>query len=493
MKGNKIKLFTEILAIVVIVLVSFVGVYKQDYNKMINQVKEYKYSKDLDGYREVVLEVSSEENKSTENETNNETTENKDATETTEEKNVDNEENKENEKTEENSHYEEYRDSKKLIEKRLSLLGVQDYTISQNEENGSIYLQIPENEETDHILSNLLQKGNFEIKDSEDSSKVFVNNDNLKKVSTVYNNSTEGTTVYLQFEFDKNGKNILKEISSGEYKTNQEDSTDETENSNETENENAVDAEAEVKTQDSETEENSETNTDSETNSESDKENKQKKIVLSIDDNDLITSSFDEVLETGAINLSMNKATKDQDSINDTLRSASTISNVLNSGKMPLTYEIKQNSYIQTDITQDKLNKAYIVIGVVFVIALIYMIIKYKTKGITAAIANIGFLALDLLLIRYTNVAISLESIVIGTVVLAINYLFVYEMLKMEENTKIQNLFKSQILKVVPIVLIAIIFAFSKVTKLSTAGMFLFWGITLSFIYNYTLTRDMIK
>ena len=487
MKGNKIKLCTEILAIVVIVLVSFVGVYKQDYNKMINQVKEYKYSKDLDGYREVVLEVSSEENKSTENEANEENTEN---TETSEDKN---ENEQSEEKKSENNYYEEYRDSKKLIEKRLSLLGIQDYTISQNTETGSIYLQIPENEETDHILSNLLQKGNFEIKDSEDSSKVFVNNDNLKKVSTVYNNSTEGTTVYLQFEFDKKGKNILKEISSGEYKTNQEDSTNETENSNETENENAVDAEAEVKTEDSETEENSETNTDSEANSESDKENKQKKIVLSIDDNDLITSSFDEVLETGAINLSMNKATTDQDSINDTLRSASTISNVLNSGKMPLTYEIKQNSYIQTDITQDKLNKAYIVIGVIFTVALIYMIIKYKTKGIIAAIANIGFLALDLLLIRYTNVAISLESIVIGTVVLAINYLFVYELLKMEKNTKIQDLFKSQLLKVVPIVLIAIIFAFTKITKLSTAGMFLFWGITLSFIYNYTLTRDMIK
>ena len=491
MKKNKIKLFTEILAIVVIVLVSFVGVYKQDYNKMINQVKEYKYSKDLDGYREVVLEVSNEENK--ENDTNNESTENSDNTESSDEnKNEENAENNSNlENTTNNDHYEEYKDSKKLIEKRLKLLGVQDYNISQNTENGSIYLQIPENEETDHLLSNLLQKGNFEIKDSEDSSKIFINNDNLKKVSAVYNTTTEGTTVYLQFEFDKNGKNILKELSSGEYKTNKEDSVTEQENSDESENENEGEAEAEVKTQDSENNENITEN--SESDKDSTKEKNQKKIALSIDGSDLITTSFDEVMETGAINLSMNKATTDQDSINDTLKSASTISSVLNSGKMPLTYEIKQNAYIQTDITQTKINKVYITIAVVFVVLLAYIIIKYKSKGVIAAIANIGFIALDLLLVRYTNVAISLESILTAVIVLAVNYLLVYELLNIKDNKKIEDIFKSQVLKVIPIVIIAVVFAFSAIEKLSTAGMFLFWGLALSFIYNYTLTRDMIK
>ena len=69
----------------------------------------------------------------------------------------------------------------------------------------------------------------------------------------------------------------------------------------------------------------------------------------------------------------------------------------------------------------------------------------------------------------------------------------VYEFLSAKETKKTQELFKSQIIKAIPILLIAIIFTFSAMTKLSTAGMFLFWGVTLSFIYNYTLTRDMIK
>ena len=467
MNKNKVKLITEILAIVVIVLISFVGVYMQDYNKMINKVKEFTYSKDLDGYREVVLEVSNIDD----TETNEESTENNEDAEASE----DGESNSQEKETEK-SYYEEYKEAKKIIEKRLKLLGVQDYNISQNGDNGSIYLQIPENENTDHVLSNLLQIGNFEIKDSEDSSKVFINNDNLKKVSTVYNTTANGTTVYLQFDFDKNGKKTLKDLSSGEYKTNTEDNTS---SSNEEE------------TPENNSEETAESTENSET--EQKEEDKQKKIILAIDDSDLITSSFDDVMETGSINLSMNRATTDQDSINETLKSASTIANILNSGKMPLTYEIKQNAYIQSDITKSTLSKICFIISIIFAVCLIYIILKFKSKGIIAVIANIGFIALDLLLVRYANVSISLESIVVAVIIALCNYLMVYEFLSTKETKKTRELLKSQIIKAIPILLIAIIFTFSAFTKLSTAGMFLFWSVTLSFIYNYTLTRDMIK
>ena len=467
MKGNKIKLITEILAIVIIVLISFVGVYMQDYNKMINKVKEFTYSKDLDGYREVVLEVSNIDD----TETNEESTENNEDAEASE----DGESNSQEKETKK-SYYEEYKEAKKIIEKRLKLLGVQDYNISQNGDNGSIYLQIPENENTDHVLSNLLQIGNFEIKDSEDSSKVFINNDNLKKVSTVYNTTANGTIVYLQFDFDKNGKKTLKDLSSGEYKTNTEDNTS---SSNEEE------------TSENNSEETAESTENSET--EQKEEDKQKKIILAIDDSDLITSSFDDVMETGSINLSMNRATTDQDSINETLKSASTIANILNSGKMPLTYEIKQNAYIQSDITTSTLRKICFIISIIFGVCLIYIILKFKSKGIIAVIANIGFIALDLLLVRYANVSISLESIVVAVIIALCNYLMVYEFLSTKETKKTRELLKSQIIKAIPILLIAIIFTFSAFTKLSTAGMFLFWSVTLSFIYNYTLTRDMIK
>ena len=131
-------------------------------------------------------------------------------------------------------------------------------------------------------------------------------------------------------------KKTLKEISSGEYKTNPEETQDESEESAENDETNTVEAKAEADSNESD-------NTENETSDENEEEKKdtQKKITFTIDDNQLITTSFDDPIENGALNLSMNKATNDVDSINNTLKSASTISSILKSGTMPLEYEIK--------------------------------------------------------------------------------------------------------------------------------------------------------
>ena len=52
--------------------------------------------------------------------------------------------------------------------------------------------------------------------------------------------------------------------------------------------------------------------------------------------------------------------------------------------------------------------------------------------------------------------------------------------------------FKSTITKLIPIFIIAVVFAFIKWTKIATFGMFMFWGVFLIIIYNYFITRDML-
>ena len=493
MKGKKLKLITEILAIVVICLVSFVGIYTKNTNKMENQVKNYDLSKDLKGYRELVFKVS-------------------DATEVLDSsgKVVGNTDNYTDSTIESNSYQksenkinddadlteENYEKAKTIIEKRLKSLKVQDYNLSLNKENGNIYLQIPENSETDHTVSNILQVANFEIKDSEDTSNVLVTNEDLKKVSAMYNTTTSGTTVYLQIEFNKNGKNILKNLSTGEYKTDENltNTTNSTDNTT-SEDENNTST-SEENTSSDENKEN--TNTDSENNTSSEETKTQKKIILSIDSNDMITTSFDDPIEDGIIDLSMNKATTDQDSISDTLQSASTIAAVVNSGKMPLTYKVAENNYVNTDITSNMLKKAMYVVIAIVIVALVVLIIKYKSVGLLASISYIGFVGLELLLIRYTNVTISLESIVAGIILLAVNYLITYRLIKVHETDSelkkkvYSNEFKSIIIKSIPIFIIAIIFVFMKWTKIATFGMFVFWGLLLSIIYNYIVTKDML-
>ena len=441
---------------------------------MENQVKDYDLSKDLKGYRELVFKVSdATEVLDSNGKVVGNTDEYTDSSiETNSYQKSENKINASEDLTKEN-----YEKAKSIIEKRLKSLNVEDYNLSLDEENGNIYLQIPENSDTDHTVSNILQVAKFEIKDQDDTSNVLVTNDDLKKISAVYNTTSSGTTVYLQIEFNKNGKNILKQISTGDYATDENltNTTNTTGNTSENEN------------------------TNSNENTSSEEETKtQKKIILSIDNNDMITTSFDDPIEDGIIDLSMNKATTDQDSISDTLQSASTIAAVVNSGKMPLTYKVAENNYVNTDITSNMLKKAMYVVIAIVIVALVVLIIKYKSVGLLASISYIGFVGLELLLIRYTNVTISLESIVAGIILLAVNYLITYRLIKVHETDSelkkkvYSNEFKSIIIKSIPIFIIAIIFVFMKWTKIATFGMFMFWGLLLSIIYNYIVTKDML-
>ena len=474
MKERKLKLITEILAIIVICLISFVGIYTKNANRMENQVKDYDLSKDLKGYRELVFKVSdATEVLDSNGKVVGNTDEYGDSSiETNSYQKTEKKINASEDLTKEN-----YEKAKSIIEKRLKSLNVEDYNLSLDEENGNIYLQIPENSDTDHTVSNILQVAKFEIKDQDDTSNVLVTNDDLKKISAVYNTTSSGTTVYLQIEFNKNGKNILKQISTGDYATD--------ENLTNTTNTTGNTSEAE--------------NTNSNENTSSEEETKtQKKIILSIDNNDMITTSFDDPIEDGIIDLSMNQPSTDKDSISDTLQSASTIAAVVNSGKMPLTYKVAENNYVNTDITSNMLKKAMYVVIAIVIVALVVLIIKYKTVGLLASISYIGFVGLELLLIRYTNVTISLESIVAGIILLAVNYLITYRLIKVHETDSelkkkvYSNEFKSIIIKSIPIFIIAIIFVFMKWTKIATFGMFMFWGLLLSIIYNYIVTKDML-
>ena len=221
MKGKRLRIITEILAIIAICLISFVGVYKQNTNIMENKVKEYDIGEDLTGYKELICEISDateivdSEGKVIRNtDTYDDSIIEAYSYEKTETKvNLDEELKTEN-----------YQKSKNIIEKRLKKLGVQEYNISVNKDNGALSIQIPEDRNIDHTISNILQVADFKIKDSADDAKVYITNDDIKNVQAMYNTTETGTTVYLQIELNKNGKNIFKDLTSNEYKTKPEES-----------------------------------------------------------------------------------------------------------------------------------------------------------------------------------------------------------------------------------------------------------------------------
>lgn len=433
-----IKILTIVLLIVLVSMIGFFGIYIKDKNQMSNVVKEYSYAMDINGVRTIKLKL--------------------------------NDEVAEEERTEDN-----YSKSKKIIEKRLKALGVQEYNINLNTKSGEITIEIPEDTNTDTIVSNINTVGKFEFVDSE-TTETLLDNSDIKSSDVLYNNGTSGTSVYLEIAFNKEGKSKLEEISRKYIKD--EDNT--TSESNQV---------SENETIDEETEE--------ETTSE-------KQITMKIDDEEIMTTSFDEPITTGKIQLSVGTTTTDTDKLQDYISQAQNIATVLDSGNLLVKYDIEKNQYVLSDINKQELGYIAIVVACVMALGIIVLIIKHKSNGLLAGISYIGLGALYLLLIRYANVVLSIESIFGIIAMLVLNYIFIVLVLnnikkmKIDKNVNLVNkavvdAYKKFFNRIIPICVMAIVFCFVKWIPMSSFGMISFWGLVLIAIYNVVITRSLLK
>lgn len=462
-----LSILLYVLIIVLISLVSFVGIYVKNTNKMSNIVPEYILGTDIYGARNVVLKVNTNTETKTYDADGN-------VTEDTTEENVTTEEvpiNSSDVLTLEN-----YKKVKQIITDRLDYMDVSYYEIKCNEADGTIYLEIPENTNTDYITQYSVTKGSFEVKDS-DSGEVLLTNKNIKEAKVQYSTDTTGTTVFLTIEFDKEGKEILKEISTNSSENETEEVENESEENDEVEN--------------SETEE---TEEDIEVEEETSRE-----VTLTLDDETIITSGFEDPITDGIIQLSLGTS-QDTEQINSNLQQASNIAVFLNSEAMPITYEIETNRFVYSDVTTKTLEIIIIVAAVIFTIMLIYMIIKYKKLGVLGAVTTIGFIALLLIAIRYANVTITGTGLVsIGLAALfeylAFMQLFDVNSKDLDNETKqkeVKNTIIRQIETMIPLVIITIVFAVAKWQPLYSMGMILFWGVLIALLYNCITIRIII-
>ena len=494
---KKIKLLTIILGIVLVTMIAFFGVYVPVQNRMENKVKDYDYAMDLKGGRNIRLSVDNTVDTVIKDADGNEVTDADNLTdEELAEKGYIKEEtprNSEEVLTEDN-----YKKSKEIIEKRLNNFSyyvvsstgrvetkkINNYIVKLDETSGDILVEIPENDYTDIAISSLGTTGKFQIVDSQ-TQEVLMDNNDIKSVSAIYgSNSTStsyGTTVYLDIEFSKEGTNKLKEISNTYVESN---------TTNETNTTNTADNTA--STDNTTTDENSAT-----------EETKTKEITMKIDDEEIMTTSFDETIETGRLQLSIGSATTDYDTIEEYLNQASSMAVVLDNENMPVKYTVEGNQYILSDITQDELNIVlYVMIGLV-VIALIVLIIRYRTEGLVNAFAYVGLAALFVLLLRYTNVIISIESIFGIAVILVLNYIFENKLLykikkeanidKTTINIAFKETYKEFFIKIIPICIAVITFCFIQWEPISSFGMVMFWGILLIALYNFAITYPLVR
>ncbi len=478
-----VKIATIMLLIILVTMISFFGIYTQNKGQVSNNVKDYSYALGLKGSRNIKLKVNSGTKEAIKDSEGNiiET-----ATDEEIEKNgyvkeqVPN--NSDDVKTEAY-----YKEAKDIIEKRLKKLGVEDYILSVNEKTGDIFIEIAENTNTDSVVGNLNTIGKFEITDN-DTKEVLLDNSNIKSSSVLYGTTATGTSVYLEIEFNKDGRKKLEEISKKYVKLEDNNTTNNVSTENNTE-----------ETTNTET-----TNTEA-TNETEETTSTEKKIVMKVDDTEIMTTSFDETITTGKIQLTVGTASTDTSTLQDYITQARNISVVLDSGKLPIKYDIEKNQYIlATEAENNELAIGIIVVTVIMAIAIIFLVVKFKIKGILAGASYIGLTSVYLILIRYANVLISVESIFGVIIMLILNYIFTFMILKNIENKikyikenvvnkAILETYSKFFIRIVPICIMVITFCFIKWIPISSFGMISFWGLVLIAVYNAVITRTLLQ
>ena len=169
---------------------------------------------------------------------------------------------------------------------------------------------------------------------------------------------------------------------------------------------------------------------------------------------------------------------------------------------MPIKYDVDENQYVLSDITNQELDiVVYILIGIVAILSIIF-IIRYKLYGAIGAVSYIGLISIFLILIRYANVNVSIQGILAIALVCILNYVFINKLIcrinkkdsnKETTNQKIKEVYKEFFVKIIPICIATIVFCFAGWDPISSFGMIMFWGIVLIAIYNYIITSTLVK
>lgn len=429
-----------VLVIIAICLISFCGIYVKKQGRMTNVMPEYKLGMNLSGARVAKFKISDKTEEIIHDAEGNVTTEgtNEDGTlkegYTKESKPVNSEELL-NEKN--------YEIAKRIMQNRLDNMGMSEYDLRLNYNNGEIIVALPEDSYTDMAIANLSYLGKFEIKDS-NTDEVLMSNNDIKNATAVYGSTNAGTAVYLSIEFNKEGKQKLEDITRKYISSKDEEGNDKT-----------------------------------------------NKISIKLDDENLLETYFDEPITTGSLELSIGSASTSNEEISGYVKQANQIAGLIKNDVMKIKYELSENNYVSKSIDNITIKVTVCVILAIQIIGFIYWGIKYKANGIFAIIGTCGLMAIILIIVRYANVIISLESIVAIICILVSNFLMLEYVLrkfsKAEENKPeiIKETYKRYTSILLPLLIVAIVFTFINWLPIASIGMLLFWGMVILMLYNY--------
>lgn len=451
---KRIEIIAILLFVAIIIFASFFGVYKKEDFRAVNIIKGYNLGMQFTDAKVLKMTVSAEENEVIYDQEGN-IVEDDGETDYSEENGYRIETvkvNKDEALTEEN-----YKLAKKILKNRLKGIGLGEYNLTLNKETGEINIKLQENDDVEEVIEHLTQQGKFTIIDK-DTEEILLDNSDVKSAKVVYGASDEtgtSTTIYLQINFNKEGAKKLEEISK------------------------IYVAEEHVHDEEEEEDEHDEETI--------------KYVSVLLDGMTLSSTYFGETMSTGVLYIPVTEAS-DNETLTEYGKELSNIATVINNGVLPIEYEYSDET-VETAITQNMLFIGILIPAVLLLIACIILVVKFKAKGFISTFLQIGYIAMLLLVLRYTNVVITVEGI--GGIIISVilNYIFVYAMLnnlKKKEQIEWKTI-GNFALRTIPAYVIAVIFAFNSLTKISSFGMALVWGSFLLYIYNLAITRNVLK
>ena len=436
MKNNALKKLSIILLILIISLISFIGIYVPNLNRMKNVMPEYKVGMDFGEIREIRLDVSSATETKYYDAEGKEVDEPSEETEEITSKVI--ETNPQEILTAEN-----FAKVKAILTKRLEIMGVKEYNFRQDE-NGYIAIQMPADDDLVEYKEILSQIGKLEVVDDE-TKEVLLDSSMIKEVFPTTHSDTDGSTVALVVvNYNDEGKAKLDEISKIYVKTTDEEGNETT-----------------------------------------------KGISIVFDGQTLMRTYFgSEGTTKGQLPISIGRETTDRETIVENYKEAVLIANVLRSGTLPITYNLTYENISSSILRQEVIQIFAIAVAVLLVIAVAYLIIRYN-GGIFAGISWLGFIAFYLLILRFTNSIITMNSIIAIMIVCVFNYIFLVSMLSNKENKSFVEVLKRYIILGIPMFIIALVLTFASMTPVSSFAIALFWGCALMIAYNYIITKNL--
>ena len=444
--SKKLKLIFQILICILIILVGIVGVYSKSSNMYKNAFPhDYALSSDIAGT--TVIELTPDDTVETiyYDKDGNEV----DSSTVTEKNEKDYEKKEIPVNAKENLTVSNYEKSLEIMIERLELLGADQYKLDLDEKTGLISLSVEDDYLAD-IEYFLQMEGRLQLIDS-NTQDVILDYTDFKSAEASYASLTLEYRTYISLKLTDSGLEKIKNID--KYKI--------------------------VET--------------------TDEGQKESKVIVSFDGDTIAEVSYDNLLLDGKtlrVTTGTN-LTKDSD-INSQINIDTIASKLATIGKMPVTYTITDELFVENNLG----NAIYYIVLTLIVICIIVsliLIIKHKLKGSLGVLGFITNISVFLIIIRLTNIPISLNSFagMLGLIIL--NMILINNILKciknnekvFSENIKDAYLKSLNVISVMLIVLVVL--AFSSMTVINTVGLLLFWGWIVTVFGNLLLTVTILS